>query len=152
MVDTDTEPRRFLDLDAPDLAPVGCIGRLGTTDYQMRSPDGLSLAEIGMLQQLETRLGKAMRQYGDSLDSDAANEASAQLDAMLRLILPDLPAEELARLGYLKKTKVYAFFNNRLAEFERTIQAAMNPRPPSPPTTPTSSPDSVSTTVSGSES
>ncbi len=133
------EPQRFLDLNVDDLAPIGGIVRLGGHDYQMRSPDGLNLTEISELEQCERRFAKAMKALKlNARDRKASGEAEATLDLLLHVILPDMPAEELKSLGYLKKTKIYAFFSGRLGDFQRAIEAAISP---SLSTMPTSSQD-----------
>jgi|GEM_PF-3500154 len=141
---TEQEPNRFLDLNAEDLAPLGGTVRIGERNYRTLDPDRMGLVEVGELQQLEQRFARAMRRYQQQpSDRKAGREAEAMLDAMLRLVVPDLPAEELGKLGYLKKAKLYAFFGGKLADFQRAIGGAT-----SPSTTPTSSPDSPSTTDS----
>lgn len=130
------EPNHFLDLDLEDIAPAGSIVRLAGHDYILRHPDALSLIEVSTLQQAEKQFARAMKRVvANASDQRAGKEAEACLDRIIRVILPDMPAEEVAKLGYIKKTKIYAFFGGRLSQFEASLQAAM-----SPPTTPTSSP------------
>lgn len=140
MTDNPKNENHFLDLDLEDIAPAGTIVRLAGHDYTLRHPDALSLVEVSSLQQAEKGLDKAMKRLGEHGDDQrSGREAEAMTDRIIRVILPDLPVEELAKLGYIKKVKIYAFFGGKLADFEAAMQVAL--RPASPSITPTSSPD-----------
>jgi hypothetical protein len=133
------EEPRFLDLNIEDLAPLGGTVHFGDRDYQLRSPDGMNLTEISKLQQCEKILGKAMRALQVHPDDQkSSKEAEDSLNILIGLIMPDLPAEELAKLGYLKKTKIFAFFNGRLGAYQDAMKGITEPA--SLQTTPTLSP------------
>jgi len=144
---TTEEAPQVLDLNLEDLAPMGRQVRIGERLYDVRSPESLGLGEFSSLTHQERRYLKAMQRLQTQPDDGAAaQEANTALNAIVLLILPDLAVEQIDALGYLKKAKVYGFFNGRLPAIQAGLRSLQ-----SQPIMPTSSPASPSGTASPTE-
>ena len=137
MSDKPQEP--VLDLDEQDIAPLGKAIKLGGIVYRTINPNAMGLADFYAMQQLEQQMSGAIERLRLKPDDQAAGaEAEQVMTQIIQRIVPDLPAVELVKLGFVQKTKVYAFFSGKLDAFQAAVDKATS-EPKKRKTTPTSS-------------
>jgi hypothetical protein len=117
-----TTKRHILDLSTLVERPTV---RIDGVEYTMSVPEDLGLRDLTTVERLRNRVNKVMAKE-DVTDADVETVARA-LETMVRIILPELPGEVLARLSDVKRLAIVNAFRQAVGE--------LMPTPPPPETT-----------------
>lgn len=130
-----------------DTLPEDTFVGINGVQYQLTSPDGLSILSYRRMSKVMPRLEELL-EVADPTPSDD-NELQECFDQVCRIVLPTAPVEVLDQLKPLQRVQVYQAFLKLPHETLRRVGATL--RQASPPAMATT-PVPVSTTSTGSKS
>jgi hypothetical protein len=118
----------LLDLDTQERDVIAIDGK----QYEILQPDDFGLADLAAIRRAYRTVVSVQGKSEDDLTDDDIEQLGKALDAVTQKVIPDMPAEVLARLRDGQKLQIVATFTKLAGRLGNLLPAKESP--PSPPT------------------